>query len=405
MPPTPQEQIQFLMILQRLLAEGQFTATYKYTLLMALANLAVEQGDDSGAPLRIATRAIAEKFIEYYWRQAVPYATSAAATVLRQNTDRQAAVIRLVAAARQRFDGSLPVIVRDPLTWHDLVGAVDQVVRVMPLWKFQRVGREVLDFLYPNNGRGAHIELRPGIAYCFRQFHPMVQDMVQGAWLRDARALNTELLGESTDLREFLFGGERAILAAVRPVLIDLQAGRCFYCGDRMYPEKTQVDHCIPWSRYAADLAHNFVLADSKCNNRKRDRIPAVEHLARWTERNARSGGEITGALRDRLPVDLGCSIRVAHWAYAQTEAARGLTWVRREVMEPLIAGVAGISHRVRLTANNATRVVHPRAAIKVQRARLATRRRISPGTSQKPKNPAQGIGLDRGLGFASTNP
>jgi hypothetical protein len=68
----------------------------------------------------------------------------------------------------------------------------------------------------------------------------------------------------------------------------------------------------------------------------KRDRIPAVEHLARWTERNARHGGEITGALRDQLAVDLGCSIRVAHWAYAQTEAASGLTWVRRDVMEPL---------------------------------------------------------------------
>jgi hypothetical protein len=68
MPPTPREQIQFLTNLQRLLAEGQFTATYKYALLMALADLAIEEGDDSGAPLRIATRAIAEKFIEYYWR-------------------------------------------------------------------------------------------------------------------------------------------------------------------------------------------------------------------------------------------------------------------------------------------------------------------------------------------------
>jgi hypothetical protein len=37
-----------------------------------------------------------------------------------------------------------------------------------------------------------------------------VQDMVQAAWLRDVRALNTELLGESTDLREFLFGAVSA---------------------------------------------------------------------------------------------------------------------------------------------------------------------------------------------------
>jgi hypothetical protein len=107
---------------------------------------------------------------------------------------------------------------------------------------------------------------------------------------------------------------------------------------DRLDDTRVEIDHFIPWSRYAADLGHNLVLADFKCNNRKRDRIPAVEHLARWTERNARYGGEIVGALRDQLAVDLGCSIRVAHWAYAQTEAAGGLTWVRREELVPLSA-------------------------------------------------------------------
>ena len=47
MPPTPDEQIAFLTKVQRILSEGQFTATYKYALLLALADLAVEVGDDS----------------------------------------------------------------------------------------------------------------------------------------------------------------------------------------------------------------------------------------------------------------------------------------------------------------------------------------------------------------------
>jgi hypothetical protein len=115
-------------------------------------------------------------------------------------------------------------------------------------------------------------------------------------------------------------------------------AARRFYWGQSSLPDNTEVDHFIPWSRYASDLSHKLVLADTKCKNKKRDRIPVVEHLARWTERNAQYGGEITVALRDQLPVDLGCSIRVAHWAYAQTEAAGGLTWVRREELVPLSA-------------------------------------------------------------------
>ena len=42
--PTPAEQIAFLGNIERLLSEGQFVATYKYALLIAIADLAVELG-------------------------------------------------------------------------------------------------------------------------------------------------------------------------------------------------------------------------------------------------------------------------------------------------------------------------------------------------------------------------
>jgi hypothetical protein len=41
------------------------------------------------------------------------------------------------------------------------------------------------------------------------------------------------VLGESADLNEFLFGSERAVLAAVRPLLLDIHHGKCFYAGGR----------------------------------------------------------------------------------------------------------------------------------------------------------------------------
>ena len=47
--PTPEEQVLFLRNIQRLLAEGQFVASYKFALLLALADLAVLKGDDTGA--------------------------------------------------------------------------------------------------------------------------------------------------------------------------------------------------------------------------------------------------------------------------------------------------------------------------------------------------------------------
>jgi hypothetical protein len=228
---------------------------------------------------------------------------------------------------------------RDRAAWRRLVRKVARIIVVMPLWKLQTVGRERLDFLYANTGEGRVIELRPGVAACFRKFHALIGDLVRGAWLRYVRQQNLDVLGETADLNEFLFGSERNNLAVVRPVLMDIQRGRCFYCRGAVTRMTAHVDHFIAWSRYPTDLAHNFVLADDHCNNQKRDRLPACEHLAAWAERNVRYGEQITGELEPRgVVAELAASNRVAEWAYAQTEAAKGLTWVRSDEMVPLAA-------------------------------------------------------------------
>jgi 5-methylcytosine-specific restriction endonuclease McrA len=142
---------------------------------------------------------------------------------------------------------------------------------------------------------------------------------LRGAWVRYVRQQNLKVAGEITDLNEFLFGSERAPLAVVRPVLLDIQQGRCFYCNGTLQPAHTHVDHFVAWARYPVDLGHNFVLADSKCNGRKGDRLPACEHLAAWTERNARFGEQMGKALEERgIVSQLDASNRVAQWAYAQ---------------------------------------------------------------------------------------
>jgi 5-methylcytosine-specific restriction endonuclease McrA len=339
MPPTSDEQIQFMVNIQRLLDEGLFTASYKFALLIALADLSVELGDDSGAPLELTTKAIAEKFILYYWRQTLPYAGPAEATILRQNTDRQAAIVNLVHDARADYGGSLATALRDQEGWRRLLSRVARVVREMPLWKLQRVGKEELKFLYEHQGHSRAIRLQPGVAYCLRKFYALISDLVRGAWIRYVRQQNLNVLGQTADLNEFLFGSERNNLAQVRPVLLDIQCGRCFYCNRAVAGATAHVDHFVPWARYPVDLGHNFVLADGGCNNKKRDRLPACDHLAAWTERNARYGTQIADALEERgIIAELAASNRIAEWAYAQTEAARGLTWLRADVMVPLAA-------------------------------------------------------------------
>jgi hypothetical protein len=129
MPPSADKQIQFRVKLERLLDEGQFTASYKFALLLALADFSIEAGDDSGGSLPITTEQIAGKFIQY-WRQAAPYVAPAESRVLQQNTGKQAAVVNIVEAARNEHGDSLAALMNNAPAWKPLVREVAGVVRV-----------------------------------------------------------------------------------------------------------------------------------------------------------------------------------------------------------------------------------------------------------------------------------
>jgi hypothetical protein len=327
--PTPDQQVQFLVQIQRLLQEGQFVATYKFALLMSLADISVEDGDDSGDSLQIPTNLIADKFIRYYWRHAVPFTPGNASSkfgILQQNTGKQAGIVRLLESARLKCGGSVLNLKRDAKEWKQLVREVEKIVCVMPLWKLQTVGGFKMDFIYDNVGRGRTVSLKPGVAFCMRKFHGIICDLVQSAWVNYVRRINSEILGTTADLHEFLFGSERNNLSVLVPVLIELQKAQCFYCAKKLNRGSVHVDHFIPWSRYPVDLGHNFVLADTGCNTSKGDRIAASEHLERWIERNSTYNSVLKVEFDGRGIIhDLPASLKIARWAYTQTKIAGGL--------------------------------------------------------------------------------
>ena len=54
--PPPEDQVRFIANIERILSEGSFVATYKYALLVALVELAIERGDDSNRELALPIR-------------------------------------------------------------------------------------------------------------------------------------------------------------------------------------------------------------------------------------------------------------------------------------------------------------------------------------------------------------
>ena len=336
--PPPQFQLEFLDFIQRILDDGSFVATYKFALLMALADLSVEKGDDSGQPLELPVSAIAEKFIQYYARQTVPYPAGDNERLLSQNTGEQAKIVNLVAEAQAPYvTARKPVPVARLTGSRELVRDVASTVATMPLWKLQVINKAPQPFLYAQVGKGRAITLNPGVAFCFRRFHGFVTRLAQDGWIRHVRRVpaNGELLGERTDLAEFLFGSSRKSLVEYRKVLAELQGPACFYCGGRR--QETDVDHFIPWSWYSLDLGHNFVLACRACNAAKGDSLAAMRHLENWVRRNDDHGGSLTTAFHERgLSHDLGATWTVGNWAYKRIASTRGNVWVRGRSTEVL---------------------------------------------------------------------
>ena len=333
---TPIDEVTFLRKLQRLLEEGDFVATYKFALLQALADLSVENESAPDGTLIVTLEQLAEKFIEYYWRQARPFRNG---LVLIQNAGRQASVLNRVAEAHSTYQASLATARRDSAGWKRLSNTVAGIVDQMPLWKLQVIGGQPEEFLYRvDTYRDRRILLEPGVANCFRSFHPFIVNMVRGAWIDHLLRIraNQDLVGEQGDLSEFLFGSERRPLDEYRAILREYQSNRCFYC-DQQVSSGGALDHFIPWMRYPVDLGHNFVFAHSSCNRHKRDYLAHPDHLARWREQNLDAADELSARFEDAvLRHDALRTRKIAAWAYEQAELAEAHVWISADQFQGL---------------------------------------------------------------------
>lgn len=329
-PPSADAQLTFLSKLQRLFAEGDFTATYKYALLISLADLAVELGADDGRELNLTTRQLGERFIQLYWRQAMPYGKGhddAVPGVLVQNHGTQAAVISAIASFRSRTAVISPQAAKAHPEFPALLSAVTQIVSAQPLKYLQNFGGGTDEFLYERAGAG-RVRLKPGVSYCLRRFQPLVQQLARSNWIGHVKGnrRNHAILGDADDLEEFLFATSRQSLTLLAEGLRKLDGPKCFYCGHGL--NAADVDHFIPFSQYPRDLAHNFVLAHPSCNRSKSDTLAARPHVERWLERLTLLSDDIADVgLSAGMVVDAAVSKQVAAWGYSSAIQSQSRAW------------------------------------------------------------------------------
>lgn len=290
-----------------LLAQGSFTATYKYSLLLALIDLCVEGTAEGLPPTSVTTHQVAERLVGLYWPHTRPYAEKGQLT---QNRGGQAGILKEITAFRQRVPGHTPEQARraDPAAYARMLFEVEFIAAFQPIPRLQLIGGQHRPFLYQiqwtiEQNSGARIEDLPllqkrhlrdpafdnrlvflsGVPDQLVALSAVLRPLIQRQWSDLVARING--LPEH-HLEGFLFGAERVDLGPVRQPLMDLQDHRCFYCGRAVSPGDAHVDHFLPWSRVPLDDLGNLVVADSRCNLSKRDFLVGGEIVSQWSTRD-----------------------------------------------------------------------------------------------------------------------
>lgn len=307
-----------------------------------MADLSVEQGAEDGAELVLSIRQIAERFIHLYWQHASPYGTGRAGStpgILVQNMGAQAAVLSAIAEIRGRTGASSPHLASNLPDYGALVSKVTLTVSAQPLNYLQNFGGVTDPFIYEREGRG-NIRLKLGVAYCFRRFYPLVQQLSRSHWVDHIKSnrRNHAILGDSGDLDDFLFSTSRQSLTIIGAGLRKLDGHQCFYCGHVL--NEADVDHYIPFSLYPRDLAHNFVLAHPTCNRSKSDTLAAKFHLERWLNRLLLRSDDLAEiGTNAGITVDDAATRHVATWAYTSAYKSDARAWLAAGQFEAVTDG------------------------------------------------------------------
>ena len=327
-----QQQLDFIAYIQRMLVEGDFSATYKFALLHAIADVCVEQpllSEQSELVIELPT--LADKLITLYWHHAMPFSSehTGESALLKQNTGAQSKVISVLFECQQNNIRNFRQLKQSPF-YKPTFNAAMATLKSGPLWRLQILAKQEECFLYPHTNSTQFITLNAGIASCFRRFYDLVVYLAKNVWLQKIQSIkhNQALIGPQSQLQEFLFGVDRNALTKAKPVLVELQSNTCFYCQKPMKND-VEVDHFIPFARYANDLGHNFVAAHRTCNNNKRDFLAAQQHRERWQNQNLVVNSQIiSNELSAYFHCDADKSLAVSNWAYQVAQANSAKLWI-----------------------------------------------------------------------------
>ena len=222
------------------------------------------------------------KFGEIYWNLVLKYG-------LRQKAatydNRATALERVLHTSVVKYG------ITEPIPYESLTAQmmIDISHQVKVKCKENVVGALFEDtkrLFYSFSKNGEWLRINPKM-YAFICKHKiLIEKLNYYEWAKFLEKVNDESITTKL-LNKIDESAKRNNLSVYRNILFEeFESKTCFYCGKRLVPGRIEVDHFIPWSFIKDDNLWNLVLSCPTCNNKKRDKLPDHEFLARIVDRN-----------------------------------------------------------------------------------------------------------------------
>ncbi len=334
--PPAEFQITFLQKIQHLLENSSFQATYKYALLIAIADITIEHGEDQDKYLQINKRVIAERFIELYWGQISPYssgfATSRPGILFHSDANDHVKVIKDLITLQKHIKSSDLNLAKRSNHWKKAVTSIANTIWSQPIKYLQNPNDQ---FLYKYPIEGPALILHEHVAYCFRKFSAYIVQLAKSGWVAHIQKTkkNIPIIGTKDDLESFLFGNSRENLEKIRPILMSYHNGKCFYCNKNIN-QSSDIDHFIPWKKYPRNLVENFVLSCQNCNRSKSDLLGSEKHLNKWLSEIILDKQRMEDISSLGFISDRHCMLAVSTWAYKNGLDTSSNAWIKPNAYE-----------------------------------------------------------------------
>lgn len=256
------------------------TASYKFGFLKSILDNIYEVDGN----LTLSFDQLFSKFTEIYWNLILKYHLRQSPEYIKSKTTYLEQVL-LEAENKYRIPEGTPY---ESLT--DTM-ALDINTRIKNRCKTYVLGAlfgDTQELFYSFSKKGEWLRLNPQM-YSFVCKHKIVIEKLNYyEWAKYLEKVNANQTADHllTKIDESTL---RNNLNRYRKILEDeFETHNCFYCGRKLTPQNTHVDHFIPWSFIKADNIWNFVLSCSSCNIRKNDKLAEKHFLNELVLRNSK---------------------------------------------------------------------------------------------------------------------